>query len=46
MATPAYISEHEGGKKVPTAGFVLKAARWFAVATDVLMKDEMDLPTL
>jgi transcriptional regulator with XRE-family HTH domain len=45
-ATHGYISELESGKKVPTAELVLKVARRFAVATDVLMKDEMDLPTM
>jgi transcriptional regulator with XRE-family HTH domain len=45
-ATHGYISELESGKKVPTATLVLKVARRFAVSTDVLMKDEMDLPTL
>jgi transcriptional regulator with XRE-family HTH domain len=44
-ATHAYISELESGKKVPTAEFVLKVARRFTIATDVLMKDELDLPT-
>jgi transcriptional regulator with XRE-family HTH domain len=42
--THAYISELESGKKVPTAALVLKAARRFGVSTDVLMKDELDLP--
>jgi transcriptional regulator with XRE-family HTH domain len=44
-ATHAYISELESGKKVPTAATVLKVARRFRVSTDVLMKDELDLPT-
>lgn len=43
-ATHAYISELESGKKVPTAALVLKVARKFGVSTDVLLKDELDLP--
>lgn len=42
-ATHAYISELESGKKVPTATLVLKVARRFAVSTDVLLRDEMEL---
>jgi transcriptional regulator with XRE-family HTH domain len=44
-ATHAYVSELESGKKVPTAEFVLKVARRFTISTDVLMKDELDLPS-
>jgi transcriptional regulator with XRE-family HTH domain len=44
-STHAYISELESGKKVPTAALVLKVARRFGVSTDVLMKDELDLPS-
>lgn len=44
-ATHAYISELERGKKVPTAALVLKVARRFDVSTDVLMKDELELPS-
>ena len=43
-ATHAYISELESGKKIPTAALVLKVARRFDVSTDVLLKDELDLP--
>lgn len=43
-ATHAYISELESGKKVPTAALVLNVARRFDVTTDVLMKDELQLP--
>ncbi len=43
-ATHAYISELESGKKVPTAMLVLKVARRFDVSTDVLLKDELQLP--
>jgi len=38
-----YISEIETGKKQPTVEFVLKIARLFAVSTDCLLKDELDL---
>jgi transcriptional regulator with XRE-family HTH domain len=44
-ATHAYISELESGKKVPTAALVLKVARRFNVSTDVLLKDEQELPS-
>ena len=40
----AYISELESGKKVPTAALVLKVARRFDVSTDLLLKDELNLP--
>lgn len=39
-----HISELEGGKKIPTAEFVLGVARLFHVTTDQLLKDELDLP--
>lgn len=38
-----YISELESGKKLPTAEFVLKVARFFSVTTDQLLKDELDI---
>lgn len=42
-----YISELETGKKIPTAEFVLSAARLFNVTTDQLLKDELELtPTV
>lgn len=44
MTTHGYLSELEHGKKMPTALFVLRVARVFDVATDVLMKDELPLP--
>ena len=39
--THAYISELESGKKLPTAGLVLRVARFFDVSTDQLLKDEL-----
>ena len=39
--THAYISELENGRKLPTAGLVLRTARFFAVTTDELLKDEL-----
>ena len=39
-----HLSEMESGKKVPTAGLVLKVARLFDVSADALLKDEIDLP--
>ena len=40
-----HLSELESGKKLPTAGLVLKVSRLFSVSTDVLLKDELDIPT-
>ena len=40
-----HLSEIESGKKLPTAGFTLKVARLFEVTTDVLLKDELDVPS-
>lgn len=42
-ATHAYISELEGGKKVPTVAFVLKVAALFGVTTDELLRDDIEL---
>lgn len=42
--THGYLSELEAGKKIPTAEFVLKAARFFDVSTDQLLKDELGMP--
>ena len=39
-----YMSQLETGKKPPTAALVLKVARRFDVTTDVLLKDELELP--
>ncbi len=39
-----YLSEIESGKKLPTAGLALKVARLFSVSTDVLLKDELEIP--
>ena len=39
--THAYLSELESGKKLPTAGLVLRVARFFNVTTDELLKDEL-----
>ena len=41
-----HISELEGGKKVPTVGFVISVARLFNVTTDELLKDDLDLEIL
>lgn len=40
----SYVSEVETAKKQPTVEFILKTARFFDVSTDVLLKDELDLP--
>jgi len=40
-----YISELEAGKKMPTVEFVLGVAELFGVTTDVLLRDEFDLPS-
>ena len=39
--THAYISELENGRKLPTVELVLRAARFFEVTTDELLKDEL-----
>lgn len=39
----SHISELEAGKKQPTAELVLKVAHLFDVATDRLLKDELEL---
>ncbi len=38
-----HISELEAGKKMPTVEFVLKVADLFAVSTDQLLRDELEL---
>jgi transcriptional regulator with XRE-family HTH domain len=43
-AAHGYMSQLETGKKPPTAALVLKVARKFDVSTDVLLKDELELP--
>lgn len=39
----SYISEIEAGYKIPTAIFVLNAAKLFNVTTDELLKDELEV---
>jgi hypothetical protein len=36
----------EGGDKLPTIDFVVKIARIFQVTMDVLLLDELDLPSV
>jgi len=43
LSAHGYISELETGKKVPTVDIVVKAARFFAVSTDQLLKDELEV---
>lgn len=43
LTAHGYISELEAGKKMPTAEFVLNVARLFEVATDELLRDEVEL---
>lgn len=38
-----YISELEAGKKLPSVEMVVKLSRLFAVTTDQLLKDELEL---
>ena len=40
-----YMSEIEAGKKTPTASLVLGVSRLFDVSTDVLLKDELEVPS-
>jgi len=42
-STHSYLSEVESGRKIPTAGLILKVSRYFDVPTDILMKDEYEL---
>jgi transcriptional regulator with XRE-family HTH domain len=42
-ASHGYLSEIESGRKMPTALFVLRVARLFAITTDELLKDELRL---
>ena len=39
-----FVSQLEKGRKVPNAEMILKVADIFAVTTDHLMRDELDLP--
>jgi transcriptional regulator with XRE-family HTH domain len=43
-ATRGYISNVEGGDKLPSIDFVVKAARLFQVSTDMLLLDELNIP--
>ncbi len=43
--TNAHVSYLEAGKRNPTGEVVLKLSRFFGVPTDVLLKDELDLPS-
>lgn len=44
QASHGYLSELETGKKTPTAELVLNVALLFNVSTDILLKDELELP--
>ena len=39
-----HLSEIESGKKLPSISLTLKVARLFDVSTDVLLKDELEIP--
>ena len=39
-----HLSDIECGKKLPSIGLTLKVARLFDVSTDVLLKDELEIP--
>lgn len=39
-----FVSQLEKGRKVPNAEMILKVADTFAITTDHLMRDELDLP--
>ncbi len=41
----SYLSELEAGKKTPTAEFILGVAQLFGVSADILLKDELELPS-
>ena len=42
--THGHLSQIESGKKLPTVGMALKVALLFGVSTDVLLKDELEVP--
>ncbi|HEU4324993.1 MAG TPA: helix-turn-helix transcriptional regulator [Roseiflexaceae bacterium] len=42
--TSGYISEVETLKKMPSLDLVLKTARLFGVSSDVLTRDDLELP--
>ena len=42
--THGYISEIENSKKSPTVEFVLSVSRLFDISTDLLLKDELEIP--
>ncbi len=39
-----YISDVEGGKKIPPAERILTLAKTFHVSTDYLLRDDLDTP--
>ncbi len=39
----SYVARLEKGEKIPNVAMVLKVSRIFAVSTDVLIKDELEL---
>jgi len=43
LSAHGYISELETGKKIPTVEIVLRAAQFFNVSTDQLLKDELEV---
>lgn len=43
LSAHGYISELETGKKIPTVEITLRAARFFQVSTDQLLKDELEV---
>ncbi|MFN8489583.1 MAG: helix-turn-helix transcriptional regulator [Caldilineaceae bacterium] len=43
MGAHSHLANLETGKNMPTAALILKIAELFAVSTDQLMKDELDL---
>jgi len=43
MGAHSHLATLETGKNMPTAELILRIAELFAVSTDQLMKDELDL---
>ena len=43
MGAHSHLANLETGKNMPTVELILKIAELFAVSTDQLMKDELDL---
>lgn len=41
--THTHVQNLESGRSLPSADFVVRVARYFAIPTDVLLLDELDV---